>query len=567
MTLRPSTRCALALAVAACGGSETPSGAVAADGFCEAALQAVDEHFAGLQAEAGGGTLVGAGVADLDGGMNPLATTLVASIQHQLHVNLMSLVRLDANLAPVPYLAESWSLSEDGTLLEFRLRDDVAWHDGTPTRAADVAFTFERARDPETGYANPAYFRWYENVEVVDDRTVRFRVQPHAQMLETWAVVPILPAHLLEPVPPAELATHPFNTRCPVGNGPFRFLEHREGDRWIFARNPAFPDAIGGPPQVARYVFRVIPEQTTLLTELLTGAVHVYFDVRPDQAATIAASQAARVLRAGSREFAFIAWNARRAPFGDAALRRALTQAIDRGAIVTELLGGYGSVAETSVPPFHWAFDPSVGGAVAHDPTAAAAALAALGWEDRDGDGVREDASGAELTIELLYNQENQLRATIAQIVQADLAAVGVAARPQGLEMATVLARVTDPERREFDALLLAYETDFRIDDADLFHSGRRGGGLALAGTANPDLDAILDRLPLVPDRDEAVAEWARYQQALVAEQPFTYLYFPDVLTGVSRRLRNVEIDERGAWRTIQQWSLEPGPDAAAGQD
>lgn len=558
----------VALATTGCGGEAGPGRGApdAADAFCEAALEKVDAFLAqpGDAASAGGTVVVG-GTGELQGGMNPIATSLVASTQHQLHVVLMSLVRLDANLEPEPYLAESWRLSPDGSELEFTLRSDVYWHDGTPTTAEDVAFTFERARDPEAQYANAAYFRFYQSVEVVDARTVRFRIRPHSQTLETWAVVPILPSHLLGSIPPAELATHPYGTRCPVGNGPFRFIEHRESDRWVFDANPRFPAGLGGRPRVDRYVFRTIPEQTTLLTELLAGSVHVYLDVRPDQAPAIEESPRARLLAAGGREFAFIAWNSRRPQLADPAVRRALTQAIDRQAIVDALLGGHGRVAETSVPPFHWAHDPNVGGPVSYDASAAGRALGAAGWEDRDGDGVRENAAGAPLDIELLYNTENQLRETIAQIVQADLARVGVRAHPQGLELGTVIGRVTDAEARDFDALILAYETDFRIDDAVLFHSSAKDEGLGLAGTESAKIDALIDSVPLISDRERARGVWSEYQRALVEEQPFTYLYFPDVLTGVSRSLRNVEVDERGPLRTVQRWSLESATSSTAG--
>ncbi|NIT97962.1 MAG: hypothetical protein GWN73_32675, partial [Actinobacteria bacterium] len=83
---------------------------------------------------------------------------------------------------------------------------------------------------------------------------------------------------------PEELKQHPYGTQCPVGNGPFVFFSHDAQDRWIFEANPAFPEALGGRPFLDRYIYRVIPEQTTLLTELLTQNVDVYLDMLPEQA-------------------------------------------------------------------------------------------------------------------------------------------------------------------------------------------------------------------------------------------------------------------------------------------
>ena len=94
---------------------------------------------------------------DMVGGMNAHIASQNESMQLQIFVNLMPLVRYDAELKPEPYLAESWDESPDGTEITFHLRDDVLWHDGEPTDAYDVAYTIERATDPETGFPNDGW--------------------------------------------------------------------------------------------------------------------------------------------------------------------------------------------------------------------------------------------------------------------------------------------------------------------------------------------------------------------------------------------------------------------------
>ncbi|MDH3224858.1 MAG: ABC transporter substrate-binding protein, partial [Gemmatimonadota bacterium] len=127
--------------------------------FCGPVLQAVQEHQETLrQPRSGQGTrgksvVVGA-VSELVDGMNALVSVDYAAAQHQLFVNLMTLVRLDEGFQPVPYLADRWEISDDRSTLTFYLRRDVKWHDGTPTTAHDVAFTFRRAVDSETGFPN-----------------------------------------------------------------------------------------------------------------------------------------------------------------------------------------------------------------------------------------------------------------------------------------------------------------------------------------------------------------------------------------------------------------------------
>ncbi|MEJ2539041.1 MAG: ABC transporter substrate-binding protein [Gemmatimonadota bacterium] len=556
---------------AACGdgGERTPRAEAMAGGpFCEAAMTRVNEYMAAATAEtpvpedpAYGGAAVVGGITDLIRGMNALQTVDINASQYQQFVNLMTLIQVDRELEPTPYLAESWTVSEDGTSLTFRLRDDVYWHDGERTDAYDVAFTYLRATDPETAFPNAAFFRWYvpgeAGVEVEDSLTVTFRMEPHSEVLDPWRALAIMPRHLLEDVPPSELASHPFGTVCPVGNGPFVFLAHRPDESWIFEANPAFPAELGGRPFLDRLVYRVVPEQTTLLTELLTGSVDVYVDMRPDQAAVVMESDDADVLTMDARSYTFVAWNSRRAELADPRVRQALTLAIDRSAVVDALLRGYGTLARTGIPPYHWAYDPEMDG-LDYDPARARTLLTEAGWTDRDGDGVRENADGLPLELVLIFNAANQDRRTIAELMQAQLREVGVELTPEPLEAGTMAARATDPERRDFDGLILEWFPEFRVDETDLFAGSRVDSDYAFAGLQDREIDRLLDRLQVELDRGVARPLWERYQRRIVELQPFTYFYYAQRLAGVSRRLRGVEMDFRGEWSSVRDWRIDP---------
>jgi len=581
MRRAPGGRFVAALAVllaSSCGDAPEGSGGeggttFSSRAFCDPALARVDSFLATLpdtvRGERYGGTAVAGGIGELVDGMNGLVSQEYAANQHQVFVNLMTLVRYDEELRPVPYLAESWEISGDGTELTFRLRDDVRWHDGERTDAYDVRFTFLRATDPATGFPNATYFRFYEagpeGVEVLDSLTVRFRLRPHGEILDPWRSTAILPEHLLGDVPPEELRRHPYGTVCPVGNGPFVFREHRQDASWTFEANPAFPEGLGGRPYLDRYVYRVVPEQTTLLAELLAGSVDLYIQARPDQARRIVEADGVELKRFPFRQYTFVGWNGRRPELADARVRRAITLATNRREIVDAILEGYGRLANTPVPPFHWAYDPSFEDALPHDPDEARRLLDEAGWRDRDGDGVRESADGAPLSISIQYNTGNEQRQQIAEIMQSQLAKVGIEVLPRGLEFATLVERVTDPERREFDGVILAWVVDFRLDDHDLFHSRAGDEAFGFAGLDVPEVDRLLDTLPLITERVEARPHWSAYQRLMVEHQPYTFLYFPDQLDGVRTRVRNVRMDARGDWSGIHGWWIPPSERRYAG--
>ena len=532
--------------------------------FCENVTARVSEFMSRFEGQMPpstryGGTAVVGSIGEIPAGMNSLISTDYTANQHQNFVNLMTLVQYDENLSPMPYLAESWEVSDDGTELTFHIRGDVYWHDGELTDAYDVAYTYKRAIDPETAFPNATFWTYYDRgpdgVEVVDSFTVRFRMRPHADFIDPWRAVAIMPEHLLGDVPATMMSQHPYGTVCPVGNGPFVFVEHRQDASWTFQANPAFPAGLGGRPYVDRYIHRSITEQTTLLTELLTERLHVYHAPTADQAQAIVDSDAAELLRYPFRQYDFVGWNARRPQLADKRVRRALTIGTDRQEIVDALLQGYGTVANGSVPPFHWAYDASVGAdAMAYDPNAARALLDAAGWVDRDGDGVRENTRGDRLSISIKYNDGNGIRQGIAEIMQAQLAEIGVEVTPTVVEWLTLLSQINDPTRRDFDGVVMGWVGEFKLDDTDLFHSRSLSGSYAWAGTQRPDIDNFLDKLPLVVDRDDAKPLWAQYQELLVDEQPYTFFHFPDRLDGVSTRLHGVEMDSRGEWLNIKDW-------------
>lgn len=551
----------------ACGDGGSGAGATASTaGFCAEAMAAVDAFLAKAAAEHPtpddpryGGTVVVGTQVELTGGLGPTAADYLGT-QYQQFVSMMTLVAYDATLTPRPYLARSWEVNEDTTSITFHLRDDVVWHDGERTDAHDVAFTYALVTDPAARYPNAGSFDLYDTadgMEVVDDFTVRVALRPHADYLDPWRALAIMPEHLLGGVPPDEIASHPFGSQCAVGNGPFVFREHRLQDRWLFTANPAFPRELGGRPYLDGIVHRVIPDQTTLLTELLTGGVDVLVDARPDQVEQIR-SAGLEVVHFPDRRFVYVAWNARRPQLSDPRVRRALTMATNRHELVEASLLGYGSVANTTVPPFHRAHDPSVVPGVRYDPQGARRLLEEAGWVDRDGDGVRENAEGLPLGIELKYNTGNQQRQDIAEVMQAQLAEVGVAVRATVVEPSALQAQVFGPERREFDGLVFGFVSDFRVDDRDLFHSDRIEQPFALTGTRNPELDRLMDTLAVIVDAKAAKPLWDEYQRLLDREHPNTFLYFPDKIDAFGARMRGVSMDVRGEWAAVREWWIEP---------
>ena len=499
-----------------------------------------------------GGTIVVAGASEIES-FSPAVVAEDLAYAFQRNVVLTTLLEADEALRPRPYLAESWSINDDSTQVEFRLRSDVFWHDGRPTTARDVAFTFEVLKDPEAAFPNAEWFTGWEGAEVIDERTIRFAVRPRAGLLAGWTRLPILPHHILGDVPLAELGTHGFGIE-PVGNGPFRFVERRAGDTWVFEANPIFPDDLGGRPYADRLIYRAIPEPSTQLAELEAGEVHFVYRASPTQLGRARASDDLRVRIYPTRGYGFIAWNGRRAVFRDPAVRRAFGLAIDRDALVDGVLGGLGEPANGPIGPWHPAHDPGLE-PQPFAPDSAASLLTAAGWVDADGDGIRE-RDGEALAFELLTTERDTYR-DIAEIVQARLRAVGVDVAVRTVEGSALVDAIFSPERR-FDAFVLEWEPDFEIDDRQLFSCAAVGEMFQFASYCNRELDPVLDSIPEARSRDDAIRLLRAYARKVAEDQPFTFLYFGQDAVVHRRELQGVVADIRGALVGAADWWLHP---------
>jgi peptide/nickel transport system substrate-binding protein len=500
-----------------------------------------------------GGTVV-VGMRSDFGGFNPITNSDLYTGEVIDFGLFTPLVRYDASLKVSPWLAESWEEQGD-TAVVFHLRRDVHWHDGPPVTAEDVAFTFERAKQPvSASLLASAFLSNVAAVEVIDSFTVRFRyTRPHAQALEDFWWAPA-PKHLLENTSAADLRNAPFN-RAPVGSGPWRFVEWRANERLVLERNPDFPAALGGPPAIRRLILRIIPDASTMLTELITGAIQVDVPVLPDQVSSIRADSRLRLIGYPGRTVYYVGWNDARPPFDDARVRRALALAIDRTEVIDALLHGQGVLATSPIPPWSPVYPPGVE-PLPYSPDEARRLLDAAGWKDRDGDGVRENAAGHALRFTLL-TAEDQLRRSVVEVLQSQLRLVGADVDVRVVEFQTMIA---DHRNRDFDAIFTNWILDnFQVAASPfaLFHSSQADVPRSANRSSVRDtvLDRLIEKATGATDPAEQIRTWHDFIARLQERQPVTFMFWLNELAGVDASLGGVTMDPRGELLTIGSWA------------
>ena len=453
-----------------------------------------------------GRTVLFASGADLQS-INPLLTIHPLAKQVQRYVLLTTLARYDSTLTPRAYLARAWHWSDAGRTLTFTLRTDVHWHDGRRTTARDVVWTLDAARDPVTGYPRANDLAALTGETAPDDSTVVLRFSKSATFPDVLTDLAILPAHLLDTVPHARLREAEWN-RHPVGNGPFRFVAHEPNRRWVFAANPDFPAALGGPPALDRFIVVVVDEPTTKLAALVSGELD-FAGINPAHAAFVRRHSALAVVDY-PQLFAYgLVFNTRRPPFDDPRVRRAAALAIDRAEIVAGYLFGFGAVADGPVPPSMPQYLP-----VPRLPFAP--------------DSARRLLAGRHPRFEILTVGSGE--APLEQMLQARLAAVGFEVSIRQIENASFTDRVYGP-RHDFTAAVTGVQGDLGLGSLQPLGNV---AGLAIPG-------------------DPAEA------QRVFAEQlPVVWLYHGRGVQGMNRRMLGVRMDLRGELPTVATWRVQP---------
>jgi peptide/nickel transport system substrate-binding protein len=459
----------------------------------------------GSSATRRGSTVLFASGADLQS-INPLLTLHPLARQVQRYVLLTTLARYDSTLVPRPYLARSWEWSPDRRMLTFHLETTVRWHDGRPTTARDVAWTLNAARDPVTGYPRANELAALEPVTARDDSTVvlRFRLSQHV-FPDLLTDLAILPAHLLDTIPHERLRQARWNT-TPVGNGPFRFVSHEPNRRWVFAADSAFPAALGGPPRLQRFIVVVVDEPTTKLAALSSGELD-FAGIQPAHAEFVRRDPELEVVTFPLLMTDGIVFNTRRPPFNRLAVRRAVSDAIDRQELVDGYIYGFGTPAVGPVPPSAPGYLPVA--RASHGPISAA-------------------PSGERIRFELVTVGSGE--AALEQMVQARLKNAGFDVTIRQLELSAFLGRVRG-SAHDFDAAVLGVPGDLGL--------GYLAPLAALAGLHAPG------------DPVEA-------QRMFADSVPVAFLYHSRGLQGKNRRVHGVTMDLRGELPTVHDWWVTP---------
>lgn len=459
----------------------------------------------------------------------------------------------------VPKLAESWEFEGPRTI-RIQLNPEARWHDGTPVTASDVAFTFSVYNDPVVGYTSRSRLASIASVTARDSLTAVFRFSRTypEQFFDAVYHMRILPSHLLGDVPHGELVSHPF-VREPVGNGPYRFVRWDAGEAVELIGDSTF---FAGRPGFRRIVWRFVPDPVAIVTQLVAGEVdYVAYVLGTDNISRVAGQDDLRVLPFELGIYNFLGFNLRDPDdpdrvhplFGDAALRRAISMAVDRNAMIEALMGEYGRPLVGPITSSLWVWTDDVD-QITFDSAGARTALAQLGWLDGDGDGVLERRD-KRLSFEVLVPSSSTLRIRTAVILQEQLRQLGIEMTINELEPTSWTNRVT---AGRFDSYIQSVGHDASPASVAEAWTTAGIGGFNSVSYSNPEFDRLMEEAANTFDRDTARARWKEALRVINHDAPAIWLYQPIMTAGFHARLENVSIPWDEYWKSLWTWRVMP---------
>ncbi|WP_420566354.1 ABC transporter substrate-binding protein [Thalassobaculum sp.] len=447
--------------------------------------------------------------------LDPHAVTAVNDFRILMNV-YDGLVRYKpGSLEVEPALAESWTVSEDGTVYTFTLRDGVTFHDGSELDAEAVKFNFDRMLDEnhpfhDTGpFPLSFFFGSVDSVEATDAKTVVFTLkEPYAPFLSNLAY----PTGLI--VSPAAVREHGEDFgRNPSGTGPFTFVEWESNAKVVVEANPDYWD---GAPDLKAVVFRPITDANTRVAEMLSGGIDVMVEVPPDNLSTFADDGSYTVFEQAGPHLWFLILNAKEGPMADKMVRQAVNYAIDKTALVDNVLQGTAEVAAGPTPPaFAWAYNEALE-PYPHDPEKARALLKEAG------------AEGASLTFYVTEGGSGMLDPiAMGSAIQADLAEVGLDVAIETYEWNTFLGKVNPGLEGKADMAEMAWMTN---DPDTLPYLALRTdafpdkGGFNSGYYSNPEVDTLLEDARRATDQAERARLYKQMQEIVHEDAPWAFI-------------------------------------------
>ncbi|HEX8136518.1 MAG TPA: ABC transporter substrate-binding protein [Pyrinomonadaceae bacterium] len=486
--------------------------------------------------------------------LDPIGASTVDAASERVRVLMFnSLVRKNEKFEYVPELASEVKPSEDGLTYTFTLRDGVTFHDGKALTSADAKYTLDTLLASSSGKA-ASFFEgtassrqpFITGVEAPDARTLVIRLRkPWLSLLSNLVPIAIIPQ--------GSAATQQAH---PVGSGPFKFVRFDTAQQVLdLEANTGYWE---GAPQIKLLRVRVIADANALQAELRTGRVHLAplpTNLTPDALKSLGQDANLKVEQFPGANIVHITFNTESAPLDKAAVRQAISYAIDRESIIRELLLGQASIAHSILPEESWAYTP--GQKYNYDPERARKLLDEAGFRDPDGDGPQMRFPQP---IAFKISSSSGAARQYSGVIQNQLKQVGIPVSIDTVESNTLRDQQLKGNYQMTTGSWVGGNQD-PIFLKDLFSSSSipvaDRVGFNRSRYRNTEVDPILQEAIDTADREKARSLYKRAWETISRDVPMLPMWYPANMVVARKNVGNIKIDASGDWRFVRSLTFE----------
>lgn len=445
---------------------------------------------------------------------------------------------------PIPGLAESWDVSDDGLTYTFHLRDDLKFDDGTPLTSEDVEFTLTLLHDPSYGggtditEAKVVGGLDYKNgdadsisgIEVMDEQTIKITTEEvNARSLRLLGGQILQKEYYGKDYKKGDLDYLNALHLKPVGAGPFRFVDYLPGQEIRYEANEYFYD---GKPKVDQFIYKTTEGDSQQFFQ--TGELdYSALAANQDNFEFLQALGFANINVYTSSAYGYITFNHEKEIFKDPKVRQAFIYGLDRQTIIDTYYQGYAQVANVPVSPTSWAYTDEVG-STNYDPEKAKQLLEEAGWTEGE-NGIREK-DGKKLVV-YYFTSAGGLGDTFIPIAKENYKEIGIDLQVEQMDFNALLSRV---EKGDHD--LASFSTTMLTDPyngIDSFHTKTTDS--IIKGYGNEKIDSLIDATIATNDQDERAKAFHELYKALDEDPPVILMSYTKVLSGTNARVKGFE--------------------------
>ena len=478
--------------------------------------------------------------------LNPLLSSNTTDIFIDM-LMFEPLISANAKGDAVPMLATTvpsktnGGISPDGLTVTYHIRPNAMWSDGVPVSSTDVKWSWQAIMNPNNNVISRHGYDFVRSIDTPNAHTVVVHLKKlFSPFVNTFFApsdqpFPVAPAHILSKYP--NINQVPFNSAPTVGDGPFTFVSWQHGDHIELKRNDSF---FMGKPKLHSILIRIIPDENTSVNALRTHDIDWIFEASAHNYQSLSSIKGITIVRVDVNGYEYIQLNTQSPFLRDVRVRQAIAYAINKSKLVQTLVYGQMQEATADIPPWLWAYDPSIHSS-AYDPATARTLLEQAGWSPGK-DGIMRK-NGQPLQLTLVVNPSNVTRRQAAVEIQSMLHSAGIEVAVKSYTADILFAPVGEGgilQGGKFDLGLAGWYAGIDPDDSSqLTCATVAPNGYNYSRYCSSAMDAAQNDALTHYSRAKRKIAYAKIQELLMRDIPMIYTYW-------ERQIQPISVDFKG---------------------